>query len=1087
MPLDPTLFLAPSISAAQTLSRRLARVQGAHAALWTMRPIDLAERIATAPCLARGLKPWGSGHAALLVEQLLATLTVAGAHPFLPDGLPPGPAARVLSRTIEDLRGAGLRPVVLRSLACSKSYSADDRTRLQALADVYERYLARVAPFFDRTELFTEATRIARGRESSFLATHRVLLSPDLEPRSDELAFLCSLATTTSVCHVASKHVSPEVTRAYERAGIREIPWSETPFRGIVTPSSRPFPPSRVGDALFGAPDGIPHDDRESPVSFKTAPGESAEIRSLARAILRAAREGVPFDEMALVIPQPEVYAPIVADTFSRASIPYRLHPSLPLSFGRIARSFLLLLRSRDFDRGTLMEFLTFAPVPLAERLGVSSVPHPSTFDALSRDLKIVSGAHRFERAVLHFIQEETDSLAKHGGDTNSIRFKARKTRIDEAHAFLSVLAALQSTFVPLAQSATFEEWSKHLLTLLSDWIRPQDAIEAEEWAVVRDVLEDIGLLSSISKTVGFETIERIVQSRFEWKRQPLEARSRVGVHVGSPEALSGAKFRLVMVVGLVEGRYPGVFRPDPFLLDREREELTKLALESDASTAKSAKVGEGQLSLFDASDDAGDGDIDGSSFHSPHLLEATSTRVRAARRAFARLFSMADERVVLSYPRADEQTGRERLPSLFYVAAAQAALGRSLTASELSSLVEEEDTTPHDLDMSIDLAERDMAALHLHGLPVLSRIELDRPFLKAARSLARARASKRFTPWDGHVSSTSAEDARILERLDPVAAPTPMSASRLGTFGECGYRYFLQHVLKLERAIEPEERRRLDPLERGTLFHEVAELFLRSRRDRGLLPIKNTDEEREELRELATHQLERWVEGSPPRLVLLWRVEKRIFIDLLEAWLKREAIALKPPSVPAHFEVAFGLGERTGDTAEPHRVTPVEIPLADGRRLMISGKIDRIDRIAPEDGGGLIVRDYKTGRAPFGQTPADVGFLKGGRQLQIPFYVLAAKEIFPDEPVRQAFLDYVNGGRPVTMSPQLPFAPSFRALLLEIVNLIRDGVFVQDSSACTFCDFKPVCGPKNLMDQRLRAKQHDPLLQRVTSVKRLS
>ena len=40
-------------------------------------------------------------------------------------------------------------------------------------------------------------------------------------------------------------------------------------------------------------------------------------------------------------------------------------------------------------------------------------------------------------------------------------------------------------------------------------------------------------------------------------------------VHVGALDAMAGLPFRVVAIPGLVEGGYPGVLRPDPFLLDR--------------------------------------------------------------------------------------------------------------------------------------------------------------------------------------------------------------------------------------------------------------------------------------------------------------------------------------------------------------------------------------------------------------------------------------------------------------------------------------------------------------------------------------
>ena len=101
-----------------------------------------------------------------------------------------------------------------------------------------------------------------------------------------------------------------------------------------------------------------------------TAAGEAAEVRAIVRRLLREAARGVPFEDMGVVLPRPETYAPLFTDLLARLGIPHRLHPSLPLRFGRAARSLLLLFRCRGLERPAVMEFLTFAPVPFEELLG---------------------------------------------------------------------------------------------------------------------------------------------------------------------------------------------------------------------------------------------------------------------------------------------------------------------------------------------------------------------------------------------------------------------------------------------------------------------------------------------------------------------------------------------------------------------------------------------------------------------------------------------------------------------------------------------------------------------------------------------
>ena len=187
--------------------------------------------------------------------------------------------------------------------------------------------------------------------------------------------------------------------------------------------------------------------------------------------------------------------------------------------------------------------------------------------------------------------------------------------------------------------------------------------------------------------------------------------------------------------------------------------------------------------------------------------------------------------------------------------------------------------------------------------------------------------------------------------------------------------------------------------------------------------------------------------------------------------WLRREA-QNAGRSTPAHFEVSFGLG-RPRTESEPHDPEPLLLDLGDGRKLRLSGQIDRIDERAD---GTLVLRDYKTGKAP----KDEGGIFRGGKQLQIPFYILAAARLFPDQPVVEAFLDYVDGGRQVAVDPAVVRSEEFKSLLRGLVDSIAQGVFVQEPSACEWCDFTAVCGPRPLLERRRQIKRSDPQLIRV-------
>ena len=1061
----PLILLVPSRAAGVEIPRRLASSGRALAGLYPLTLADLASAVAEPALLGRGLLAWDAGHGALLAARLLADATGAklGAE------VSGGRVALALARTLAELRRAAVDPARLEAAAAAGA-TPEDRDRLRALAVLYGRFHERVeGRFADHATLF----RAAREHlsQARWLEGAEVLVLDDLELDAVGRELLSALAARFPTRLLARTRPAALGASGFAgwaaRHGIREVAWSETAL-GPLAPPAAPPALQRVKARLFEPPAGGPEGDGS--VELLTAPGEAAEVRAVARALLREASRGVPFEEMGVILPRPHEYAPLFTDLLARLGIPYRLHPSLPLRFGRTARSLLLLFRCRGLPRAEVMEFLTFAPIPLAEMLGPEDDARPAQWDALSREVGIVSGLERWTLGLRTQADSERDEAAR---EAEADRQQRHQRRARDADALLRVVERLSDTLDLLAGAASWPEWSDRLRAVLDQWIARERDREA-----VADVIADLGGLGFLGARAPWAEVERVLEARFESERLPLDPLSTGAVHVGAMDALAGLPFRVVAIPGLVEGGYPGVLRPDPFLLDPERQALAALAPPTGARTTTRAGPPR-QLSLFEA-EEGGPDPAPATVAPMEGGLPTAQDRLLEERRAFQRALGQATERLILSYPRADARTGRERMPSLFFVAAAAAREGRSVGAADLDAIVAEDAPEKSDLELALDRSERDRLRVRAGGEEAARAIAAGSPFFLQSRLSARARWSNRLTAYDGLVAfaprdgATAALAAEVSKKLDPVTAPWPISASRLAVFARCGFQYLLECVLRLEAVEEPEERRRLDPLERGSLFHETAERFLRERRDRGELPLRDSPALSGRLDEIAEERLEALVAKNPPRFTALWEKERARFKAGMRDWLRRE-IETGHRATPAHFELAFGVA-REAAPGEPHLRDPLAIELGDGRTLRVSGKIDRIDR-RPE--GTLVLRDYKTGRAP----RDDGGIFRGGRQLQIPFYILAAARIFPDTPVVEAFLDYVDGGRPVVLDPAAVRSDSFRALLRGLVDAIARGHFVQEPTACPWCDFKVVCGPQPLLQRRRQLKLGD---ERVKQVLRL-
>ena len=113
------------------------------------------------------------------------------------------------------------------------------------------------------------------------------------------------------------------------------------------------------------------------------------------------------------------------------------------------------------------------------------------------------------------------------------------------------------------------------------------------------------------------------------------------------------------------------------------------------------------------------------------------------------------------------------------------------------------------------------------------------------------------------------------------------------------------------------------------------------------------------------------------------------------------------------------------------------------------------------------MLRDYKTGAR------RDGGLFRGGRSSRS---VLSGAPHLPEMPVEVFTMD----GAQVGLDPALVRSDSFRALLRGLVDAIGKGVFVQEPTACEWCDFKVVCGPTPLLKRRRQLKLGDPRIQQV-------
>jgi ATP-dependent helicase/nuclease subunit B len=139
-------------------------------------------------------------------------------------------------------------------------------------------------------------------------------------------------------------------------------------------------------------------------------------------------------------------------------------------------------------------------------------------------------------------------------------------------------------------------------------------------------------------------------------------------------------------------------------------------------------------------------------------------------------------------------------------------------------------------------------------------------------------------------------------------------------------------------------------------------------------------------------------------------------------------------------------------------------IDLGEKRRILVHGKIDRINRVGP---GDYEVADYKTG----GYWPDDwKGRFAGGTRLQHALYGVAAAALLkardPKARVSRGVYLFpaVKGHRCRKVIPA-PTKTELVSVLRDLVDVIGNGAFLSADAEekCQWCDFGAACHAKDV------------------------
>jgi ATP-dependent helicase/DNAse subunit B len=476
----------------------------------------------------------------------------------------------------------------------------------------------------------------------------------------------------------------------------------------------------------------------------------------------RVVRDGVSLQTCAVVTPDPDCYHPYLRQAAAEMGIPLRFTQgeALVQSPAIAALLGLLNLPALNYPRRLVLDALRSPYFDLA----ACGLDHRSVdiLDDASRYGQVIEGRDQWEETFHRLAQKATPPVLEEEDE-----LRVPNPPFGEQVAPLQLaLRCFFDRLSPPATSGSLIDWVRWLEDLLDEWcyyepesgMRDQAAYEA-----LRQTLHALVVSEAITGPQSFDYAQFLTELqgalRGSGYQEPLPGAQSAALVMRMIEA-RGVRFQAVAILGLSEGVFPVLERPDPFLDEQLRKAL---GLESRLQREQ------------------------------PGLFYQAATR--------------ADRFLLLTRPYlADDGERWEASPYWKAVLA--------LLPEHAENTIRPDDT--RSLNDAASPEEALFWAVRRRSLPQGFADLLPRwQYLRHARDLLRSRqADQAAGPYEGH--------PQLLESQMQASYGEHhvWSASRLEAYGACPFQFFVSSALDLQAKAEPVLG--LNAAQLGTILHKI-------------------------------------------------------------------------------------------------------------------------------------------------------------------------------------------------------------------------------------------------------------------------
>lgn len=449
-------------------------------------------------------------------------------------------------------------------------------------------------------------------------------------------------------------------------------------------------------------------------------------------------------------------------------------------------------------------------------------------------------------------------------------------------------------------------------------------------WKIVMDVFDEIILMLG-EKEVTFEKYADILKIGLGNSGLGKIPGTQDQVTIGDVDRSRSHKVKAVFIIGLNDGVFPSVNKNEGFFNDNDREKLKENGAELAKGTLE--KLYDDNFNIYKA-------------------------------------FSTAENKIYLSYASANLE-GKSLRPSIL-VNRIKKIFPNIKEASDVieknSEIITEETTFEELLSKLRYFADNGDFGREENSL---RWIELYQYYSQNDRWKDRLENSlKAF----GYTNNPEKIQASTIEKLYGNTLKT--SISRLEQYKSCPFSYYLKYGLNLSEKNEF----KIEAIDTGTLMHDIIDDFFEVLEERHI-SIKNIEDEDiekivEEIVEEKLRLKKNYIFTSIPK----YRILANRLVKVIKKSMKYiiDSLRYSKFDVLGH-ELEFKQGKE---------YPPIQFTLEDGRKVELTGKIDRIDIAKNVDGNYIRIVDYKSSVKDI-----NLNEVVAGLQLQLLTYLDAVCE----------------------------------------------------------------------------------------------